>query len=52
METGRGNVNNIRVTDDVIKHDKTEYSIHAISEVVDRGNINDCILVTRSRSVK
>ena len=35
MKTVRENVNNTRVTDDVIKRDKTEYSSHALSEFVD-----------------
>ena len=39
-ETGRQNVNITRVTDDFIKLDKTEYSSHALAEVVDGENRN------------
>ena len=35
------NVNNIRVTDDVISCDKDEYSSHSLAEVVDREYNND-----------
>ena len=34
METGRENVKNTRVTDDVIKYNKTEYSSHTLTKVV------------------
>ena len=47
MDTGMENVNNIRVTDDVISHEKTEYSSHTLAEVVDGKHKNDWILVTR-----
>ena len=40
VDTGRGNVNNTGVTDDVITHDKTEYSSLALPEVVDGINKN------------
>ena len=49
VENGRDNVKNTRVVDDVIKRDKTEYSSHALAEVVDGENRNYCTLVTRSR---
>ena len=45
-------VNINRVTGDVIKRDNTEYSSHALAEVVDMENMNDCILVTIYRTVK
>ena len=35
VETGRENVNISRVTDEVIKHYKTEYSSHTLAEFVD-----------------
>ena len=35
MDSKRNNVNNNRVTDYIITHDKTEYSIHKLAEVVD-----------------
>ena len=35
VETGRDNVNNTRVTYDVIKRDKTEYYSHSLAEVLD-----------------
>ena len=34
-------VKNTRVTDDVIIHEKTEYSSHALAEVVDVKQKND-----------
>ena len=40
MGTGRENVKNTRVADDVITRDKTEYSIHALSDIVDVKNRN------------
>ena len=49
VKTGRDNVNNTKVTDDVIRCDKTEYSSHTLYEVVDGENRNDWILVTISR---
>ena len=49
VENGRDNVKNTRVVDDVIKRDKTEYSSHALAEVVDGENRNYCTLVTISR---
>ena len=49
LETGKENVNNYRVTDAVIKREKTEYYSHVIAEVVDKENSNDWILVTRYR---
>ena len=52
MEIGRENVKNIRVMDDVIKKDKTEYFSHTLNEIVDGENSNDCILVTISRICK
>ena len=48
LETGRDDVKNNRVTDDLIKRDKTEYSSHALSEVVGGENRNYWILATRS----
>ena len=41
VETGRENVKNIGVTDDITERDKTEYSIHALAEVVDGINSNE-----------
>ena len=41
VDTGRENVNKIRVTDDVINRDKTEYSSHTLAEVVDGINKNE-----------
>ena len=35
VDTGRENFKKTGVVDDVIPHDKTEYSSHEISEVVD-----------------
>ena len=49
VETGRGNANNIRVTDDFIKCNKTEYSSHTLADVVDGGKRNDWIFVTKYR---
>ena len=49
VDTGRENVKNSRVTDDVISLDKNEYSSHTLTEVVDGKHENDWILVTRSR---
>ena len=49
VETVRDNVKNTRVTDDVIKCTKTEYSSPALAEVVDGENRNYCTLVTISR---
>ena len=39
--TGRENVKNAGVTDDIISRDKTEYSSHALVEVVNRINRNE-----------
>ena len=52
VDTRRENVKNTRVTDDVITCDKTEYSSHALAEVVDGKHKNDWILITRSRTAK
>ena len=41
VDTGKENVNKIGVTDDVITHDKTEYSSHTLSEVVNGKNRNE-----------
>ena len=41
VDTGRDNVNKTVVTDDIITLDKTEYSSHAIAEVVDGKNRNE-----------
>ena len=46
------NVNNTRFTDDVITRDKTEYSSHALAEVVDGKHKNDWIFITMSRTGK
>ena len=35
LETGRENVNNIRVTDEIMENNKTEYSSHTLAEFVD-----------------
>ena len=40
VDTGRENVNNTRVTDDVTTHDKNEYSSHTLDEVLDGENRN------------
>ena len=45
-------VENTRVTDDVITHNKTEYSSHTLAEVVDGKHKNDWILITRSMTGK
>ena len=45
-------VENTRVTDDVITHNKTEYSSQALAEVMDGKHKNDWILITRSRTGK
>ena len=45
-------VENTRVTDDVITHNKTEYSSHTLAEVMDGKHKNDWILITRSRTGK
>ena len=45
-----GHVNNNRVVDDVITHDKIEYSSHTLAEVVDGKHNNDWILIMRSRT--
>ena len=42
-------VNNTGVMDVVMDRESTEYSIHALAEVVDGKKRNDCILVTRYR---
>ena len=42
---------NTRVTDDIIKHDKTEYFSHALAEVVDGENRNNWILFMISRKI-
>ena len=52
VDTGRENVKRTGVTDDVITCDKTEYSSHAINEVIDGGNRNEWILITRSSTGK
>ena len=48
VDTERDNFKNTRVTYDVISCDKTEYSSHALAEVVDGKHENYWILVTRS----
>ena len=35
VETGRENFKNTRVTDEIVKRDKTEYSSQILAEVVD-----------------
>ena len=45
-------VENTRVTDDVITHNKTEYSSHTLAEVMDGKHKNDWILITRYRTGK
>ena len=40
LYTGRDDVKRERVTDDVIACEKTEYSVHTLSEVVNGININ------------
>ena len=41
VDTGRENVKKTGVTDDIITHDKTEYSIHTLTEVVEGKNRNE-----------
>ena len=50
VDTGRENSKKTGVMDDVITRDKTEYSSHALAEVVDRENSNEWVLATRSRT--
>ena len=49
VETRRRNIKSIRVSDKIIERDKTEYSSHALADVMYGENRNDWILVTRSR---
>ena len=49
VHTGRDNVKNTRVTDDIISHHNTEYSSHALAEVVDGENKNYWILIMISK---
>ena len=48
VDTGRDDVNNTIVMDDVISPDKTEYFILALVEVVDGKHKKNWILVMRS----
>ena len=41
VDTGRENVKKTGVTDDIVTCDKTEYSSHTLSEVVDGRNRNE-----------
>ena len=52
VDSGRKNVKNNRVTDEIITRVKTEYSSHALAEVVDGKKRNEWILITRSRTGK
>ena len=52
VDDGRENVKNNRVMDDVIIRDKTEYSSHALAEVMDGKHNNDLIFITRFRTGK
>ena len=52
VDTGKENVKNTRVMDDVITHDNTEYSSHALAEVVDGKHNNNWIFITISRTGK
>ena len=52
LYTGRENVKNARVTEDVITCDKTEYSIHSLAEVMDGKHKNDWILIMIYRTGK
>ena len=45
-------VKNTGVTDDVINRDNTEYSSHALVQVVNGKNRNEWVLITRYRTVK
>ena len=45
-------VKKLGVTDDVITRDKTEYSSHALAEVVNGINMNEQVLGTRYRTGK
>ena len=40
-------VKNIRLIDEIMGYDKTEYFSHALIEVVNGANSNEWILVTR-----
>ena len=48
-DTGRENVKNTRVTNDVITYYKTKYSSYALAEAVNGKHKIEWILVTRSR---
>ena len=50
VDTVRENFNNTRVMDDVITHERTKYSIHALTEVMDEKNRNEWILIAMSRT--
>ena len=52
VDTGKENVKRNGVTYDVITRDKTEYSSHALAEVVDGKNSNEWVLITKSRTGK
>ena len=52
VDTGRKNVKNNRVTDDVITRDNYGYFSHTPAEFVDGKNRNEGILITRSRAGK
>ena len=49
LYTGRENVKNTRVTNDVITYYKTKYSSYALAEAVNGKHKIEWILVTRSR---
>ena len=41
VDTGRGSIKKVGVTENVITFGKTEYSSHALTEVVDGENRNE-----------
>ena len=52
VDIGRGDVKNNRFMNDVINGDKTEYSSHKLTEIVDGKHNNDWILIERYRTGK
>ena len=52
VDTGRYNFKKTGFTNDVITRDKTEYSSHALTEVVDGKNRNEWVLIKRYRNDK
>ena len=52
VDTGRENTNKTGVMDGVITRDKTEYSSHALADIVNGINRNEQVLGTRSKTGK